>query len=113
MKITNAYVESYRWEKPRVVTSGRGRGTQKYLYNNLSLVYIETDQGITGVGAGLRTPNFESFKELLINEDPLCIEKIWQKLYATRDGKKVYRNPVRHRYCAVGFKSQGCRHASL
>ena len=83
MKITNAYVESYRWEKPRVVTSGRGRGTQKYLYNNLSLVYIETDEGITGVGAGLRTPNFETFKELLIGEDPLCIEKIWQKLYAT------------------------------
>lgn len=88
MRITNAYTETYRWEKPQVVTSGRGRGTQKYRYNNLSLVYIETDEGITGVGAGLQTPNFEALKELLTGEDPLCTEKIWQKIYATREGKK-------------------------
>lgn len=88
MKITNAYAETYRWEKPRVMTSGRGRGSQKYVYSNLSLIYIETDEGITGVGAGLQTPHFEGLKSLLMGEDPLCIEKIWQKIYATREGKK-------------------------
>lgn len=88
MKITNAYVENYRWNKPRVVTSGRGKGTQLYLYNYLSLVYIETDEGITGVGAGMRTPNFEAFKDMIIGEDPMCTEKIWQKLYSSRDGQR-------------------------
>lgn len=88
MKITNAYTESYRWDKPRVVTSGRGRGTEKYLYNYLSLVYIETDEGLIGIGAGLRTPDFEQMKPMLIGEDPMCIEKISQKMLSSRNAKR-------------------------
>ena len=59
MKITNIYTESYRWPKPQVVTSGRGRGTELYQYNNLALVYVETDEGYTGVGSGMRVEQIE------------------------------------------------------
>ena len=80
MKITNVYTESYRWPKPQVVTSGRGQGTHRYLYNSLVLLYIETDEGITGIGSGYSVENLEAFKPLLIGQDPLCTEKIYMNM---------------------------------
>ena len=56
MKITDIRSESYRWPKPQVVTSGRGKGGHQYLYNGLTLVYIDTDEGVTGIGSGMRPP---------------------------------------------------------
>lgn len=84
MKITNVYSETYRWNKPRIVTSGRGGGATKYCYNWLGLVYIDTDEGITGIGASMAPVDAESLKDLLIGEDPISIEKINQKLINTR-----------------------------
>lgn len=84
MKIKNVYGETYRWEKPRVVTSGRGGGNTKYIYNWLSLAYLETDEGITGVGASMAPFEVDSIKDLLLGEDPLCIEKIYHKLTTSR-----------------------------
>lgn len=80
MIITDIYSESYRWPKPQIVASGRGRGGHQYLYNRLTLVYIETDEGITGIGTGMNVEYLEQFKALLVGEDPLCIEKIYQKI---------------------------------
>lgn len=80
MKITNLRSESYQWPKPVVVTSGRGKGGHQYLYNRLTLVYVETDEGLTGIGSGMRLEYLEAFKKLLVGEDPLCIEKIYQKM---------------------------------
>lgn len=80
MKITDIRSESYQWPKPVVVTSGRGKGGHQYLYNRLTLVYIETDEGITGIGSGMRVEYLEAFKKMLIGEDLLCIEKIYQKM---------------------------------
>ncbi len=88
MKITNIYTESYRWPKPQVVTSGRGRGTELYQYNNLALVYVETDEGYTGVGSGMRVEQIEVFKNLLIGQDPLCVEQIYQKMLEGRHTKR-------------------------
>ena len=80
MKITDIRSENYQWPKPQIVTSGRGKGSHPYLYNRLSLVYIDTDEGITGIGSGMRTENLEAFKKVLLGEDPLCIEKLYQKM---------------------------------
>ena len=80
MKITNLYSESYRWPKPQVVTSGRGKGGHAYRWNGLTLLYVETDEGLTGVGSGMRVEYLDAFKEILIGEDPLCIEKLYQKM---------------------------------
>lgn len=80
MKITDIRSESYRWPKPQVVTSGRGKGGHQYLYNGLTLVYIDTDEGVTGIGSGMRVEYLDAFKKMLIGEDPLCIEKIYQKM---------------------------------
>lgn len=86
MKITDVRYEYYRWPKPRVVTSGRGRGTEKYQWSSLALVFIDTDEGVTGVGAGVRAPDVENLKNLLIGEDPLCHERLWNKMYFSRRG---------------------------
>lgn len=80
MKIINIYSESYRWPKPQVVTSGRGGGNTLYTHNSLVLVYIETDEGITGIGSGYRLDNLEAFKNILAGEDPLNIEKLYQMM---------------------------------
>ena len=66
-----------------------------------TLVEINTNDGITGWGEafcqGLEPPEISaavienSLKELIINENPLDIEKIWFKMYnQTRDfGRKA------------------------
>lgn len=91
MKITDARFELYQWPKPRVVTSGRGRGTQKYQWSRLALIYIDTDEGITGVGAGVNAPDFDKLRDDLIGEDPLCAEKIWHKLLNKPRGNNYYQ----------------------
>ena len=90
MKITNIYSESYRWPKPQVVMSGRGKGGHKYLYNGLTLVYVETDEGLTGIGSGMRVEALEMFKNALIGMDPLCIEKIYQTMTDNNTQLKNY-----------------------
>ena len=80
MKITNVYSESYRWPKPQVVTSGRGGGSILYTHNSLVLVYIETDEGYTGIGSGYRVSNLEAFKNLIVGQDALNTEKIYQMM---------------------------------
>lgn len=90
MKITNVYSESYRWPKPQVVTSGRGKGSHQYLYNYLVLVYIETDEGLCGIGSAYNAENLEAFKPLLIGKDPLCIESIYQAMIDNNNRLKNY-----------------------
>ncbi len=80
MKITKIYSESYRWPKPQVVTSGRGGGSTLYTHNSLVLVYVETDEGITGIGSGYRVSGLEAFEPLLLGEDPLNTEKLYQAM---------------------------------
>ena len=80
MKITKIYSESYEWPKPQVVTSGRGGGSVKYTHNRLTLVYIETDEGITGIGSGRGASDLEAFSALLIGQDPMNIERIYQSM---------------------------------
>lgn len=58
-------------------------------YRDVFLVAIHTDQGESGVGEGFALGSLESMevlvnetlKPLLIGEDPLLIEHIWNKMY--------------------------------
>ena len=81
MKITDVTYESYSWPKQRVFSSGRGRGTTKYTATHLCFVYIHTDEGITGVGAGRSVRDIEILKPVLIGQDPLCHELLWDQMY--------------------------------
>lgn len=61
-------------------------------HRQFALIQIETDEGITGIGE--TSVNFpvwsiverkatveQGIKPLLLGEDPLCIERLWEKMY--------------------------------
>lgn len=67
-----------------------GKGHQVGARNWL-FVKIRTDAGITGIGECSGWPRViqtavREFAELLIGEDPMAIERIWQKLYVAMMG---------------------------
>ena len=45
MKITNVYTEKYKWPKAKPIANG----THVFTDNELNLLVIETDEGITGL----------------------------------------------------------------
>ncbi len=77
MKITDMVPVEYSWRRPRPIRNG------KYTYADagLGLVRIETDEGVTGLGLGSVGPGFEAFKQLLIGEDPLNVERLWDNMW--------------------------------
>lgn len=85
MKITDMRLESYRWAKPTAQSNGK----HTYTHDGRNFVFIDTDEGITGVGlvGGLHTSDsiskaiFEHYKESVIGEDPFRTEKIWDELW--------------------------------
>ena len=67
-----------------------GKGHQVGARNWL-FVRIHTDEGLTGIGECSGWPRVvetavQDFRELLIGEDPMAIERIWQKLYVAMMG---------------------------
>ena len=46
MKITDVRVEHYRWPKAKPIANGK----HTYTHNDLNLLVIDTDEGITGYG---------------------------------------------------------------
>lgn len=56
--------------------------------NNGTLVYVETDEGITGIGASLGTPSVvkalveDDLAPVLVGEDPFFTERLWEKMYS-------------------------------
>ncbi len=83
MKITNVKHEFFKWKRSKPLTNGQ----HTYTHCGLSILTLETDDGITGYGYSgpvLGMDPFlltEEFKEKLIGEDPLNHERIWSKLY--------------------------------
>ena len=87
------------------------------------LVEIETDErvigiGEAGVGGGATAGVIEKvLQPMLIGEDPLLIEGLWQKMFARtrqfgRRGDRHERDQ-RHRHRAVGHRRQGRQNAAL
>lgn len=86
MKITNVTMECYRWPRPKPIRNGK----YTYTHGGLSVVKIETDEGVTGIGLGGASAETavqtlvgltEGFKPALIGEDPLDVERIWTNMW--------------------------------
>ena len=77
MKITNVYTEKYRWPKEKPIANGK----HVYTHNELNLLCIDTDEGITGYGCSWEINFCEKIGKSLIGEDPLNHERLWQKMY--------------------------------
>ena len=86
MKITNVRHEAFRWPRSKVLTNGM----HTYTHCGLSIITIETDEGLTGYGFSGPLLGMDPFmmadalKPQLIGEDPLYTERIWKKLYSPK-----------------------------
>lgn len=70
MKITDVHVEKYRWQKDKPIANGR----HVYTHNELNLLVIETDEGITRYSWAI---NFaDSMGRAIIGEDSLNHERL-------------------------------------
>jgi len=87
MKITDVEIQSYAWPRPKPIRTGK----HTYTDTGLSLVYLHTDEGITGIGWGgtivstafsaIQAAMLDQFKPYLINEDPFAYRRIWENMW--------------------------------
>ncbi len=84
MKITSITTEEYRWPRHKPISNGK----HTYTHSGLSLVKIETDEGITGIGLGagglVGKATVEHLKPELIGEDPINVERLWHKMWVPK-----------------------------
>ena len=84
MKITDIKTALYRWPRPRPITNGK----HTYTHTGVCLVAIETDEGISGIGVGTDRPlvqaGVEHFRPMLIGEDPINVERLWEKMWVPK-----------------------------
>jgi L-alanine-DL-glutamate epimerase-like enolase superfamily enzyme len=84
-KITNVRGEAYRWPRHKPITNG----LYTYTHSGINAVFIETDEGVTGVGLGSgiqEAPKvglaiLDYLKQVLIGRDPLDIERHWHEMW--------------------------------
>ncbi|HUX87923.1 MAG TPA: mandelate racemase/muconate lactonizing enzyme family protein [Chloroflexota bacterium] len=81
MKITNLTTEEYRWPRHKPISNG----LHTYTHSGLSLVKIETDAGVTGIGLGggglIGRATVQHLSRELIGEDPINVERLWHKMW--------------------------------
>jgi D-arabinonate dehydratase len=84
VKITGITTEEYRWPRHKPISNGK----HTYTHSGLSLVKIETDEGITGIGLGaggiIARATVEHLKPELIGEDPINVERLWHKMWVPK-----------------------------
>ena len=84
MKITDVTMQEYRWPRTRPIANGK----HTYTHVNYALVKIATDEGITGIGLGhggeIERAVISHLKPLLIGEDPICVERLWHKMWVPK-----------------------------
>ena len=80
MKITNVYTEKYKWPKAKPIANG----THVFTDNELNLLVIETDEGITGYGCSWEINFAERMGKAIIGGDPLNNERLWRKTYVPK-----------------------------
>src|SRR5215203_1205009 len=84
MKITDVTTETYRWPRAKPITNGK----HTYTHSTLSLVKIETDERITGIGLGtggaIASATIEQLKPELLGEDPINVERLWHKMWVPK-----------------------------
>ena len=80
MRITDVkgILVSIPLEKPKSIST-RSIHSREY-----TIVKVSTDEGITGVGytmGSYASIAEKNLKSLLINEEPFCVEKLWNKMF--------------------------------
>ena len=80
MKITDVRVERYRWPKEKPIANGK----HVYTHNELNLLIVDTDAGVSGYGCSWAIEFAESMGKAIIGEDPLNHERLWQKIYVPK-----------------------------
>ena len=84
-KITDVRGECYRWTRDTPITNG----LYTFAKAGINAVFIDTDEGVTGVGLGhgmndaphVSIALLEYLKPLLIGRDPLDIERHWRNMW--------------------------------
>jgi L-alanine-DL-glutamate epimerase-like enolase superfamily enzyme len=65
--------------------------------SDATLIRVETDNGLTGIGAALGTPPIvvaiveHELAPEVVGEDPMFSERIYEKMY---NGSRRYRSPI-------------------
>ncbi len=85
VKITDVRMEVYQWPMAKPIRNG----LYTYTHSQLNLVFVDTDDGVQGVGlAGgiLGTPEagpalLGHFKKGLLGQDPLDHERLWHEMW--------------------------------
>ncbi|WP_208350261.1 mandelate racemase/muconate lactonizing enzyme family protein [Pseudaestuariivita rosea] len=84
MKITDVKIETFKWPRPRPLSNGK----HTYTTQGMTLISIETDQGITGIGqAATRSvvrATLEHFVPMLIGRNPLHHEALWRDMWSPK-----------------------------
>ncbi len=86
MKITDVEVVLLKKPMPKPLVVSRGAMAARAAI----LVLVHTDEGIIGLGECVGDPSGvvpvirEQLRPLLLKEDPLDIERLWEKMYASR-----------------------------
>ena len=84
MKITDIRVESYSWPRAKPISNGK----HTYTHSGVGLVFIDTDEGTTGIGLGggkgVIGATIDYLKPLLIGEDPINVERLWHAMWVPK-----------------------------
>ena len=85
MKIINIRTERYEWPRKQPITNGK----HTYTHSGVGFVFVDTDEGITGVGIGAGKNDIvgsaiDYFSTLLIGEDPINVEHLWHKMWVPK-----------------------------
>ena len=81
MRVTDITHRLYRWPRRKPIRNGMFTYTDV----TLSVVEIETNAGLTGLGLGGVNPSLlEQFKPLLIGADPFNVERHWHALWVPK-----------------------------
>lgn len=84
MKIVDISTEEYRWPRSKPITNGK----HTYTHAGVAFVKIETDEGVTGIGLGrggaIVRATIEQLKPLLVGEDPVNVERLWEKMWVPK-----------------------------
>lgn len=84
MKITDITTEQYSWPRAKPITNGK----HTYTHSGLLIVKVHTDDGVCGVGVGAKgdliVDIIDHLKTLLIGEDPINVERLWNKMWVPK-----------------------------
>jgi len=84
MKITDVQIEAFAWPMRQQFFNS----TVSFTRGTMTLVKIETDEGLTGIGPSYSKPvihtAIETMRPLLIGQDPLNVERLWHTMWVPK-----------------------------